>query len=132
MYVTGTFTGKRFLQGEPMEFTVSIVPEEMEGKEIESFICFSQQPSSLEVLKGDQWLPCSGILGCSLLVNEETTFRDRGLPGGLSAEQRAGPLPAVLRRGSAYGCRVPPERRKRLHAGGSDPLEKGGFPWIGF
>ena len=75
MYVTGTFTGKRFLQGEPMEFTVSIVPEEMEGKEIESFICFSQQPSSLEVLKGDQWLPCSGILGCSLLVNEETTFR---------------------------------------------------------
>ena len=75
MYVTGTFSGIRFLQNEPQEFSVRIVPEEMEGKEVESFICFSQQPAMLEISKGERWLPCSGIMGCSLLVDEEFRFR---------------------------------------------------------
>ena len=75
MYVTGTFAGKRFLANEKSEFTVRVVPEEMEGKEVESFVCFSKQPLSLEILKGENWIACSGILGCSMLIDETTTFR---------------------------------------------------------
>lgn len=57
------------------EFEVKIASEEMEGKEVESFICFSQQPDSFEICKGENWIPCSGILGCSLLVDETIRFR---------------------------------------------------------
>ena len=76
MYATCTFSKERFLQDEPREFSIRIVPEEMEGREVESFICFSRQPSLLEIKKGeDVWLPCSGIFGCSLLVDEEICLR---------------------------------------------------------
>ncbi len=75
MYVTGGFSEGRFLQSEPKEFSIRIVPEEMEGREVESFICFSRQPESLEIRKGENWVPCSGILGCGLLVEETVAFR---------------------------------------------------------
>lgn len=75
MYISATFSNAKALQGQKHEFTIKITPEEMEGQEVESFICFSQQPSSLEICKGENWLPCSGILGCSLLIEETLKFR---------------------------------------------------------
>ena len=75
MYVSATFSNAKALQSQKHEFSIKISPEEMEGKEVEGFICFSQQPASLEVQKGDNWIPCSGILGCFLLVEETINFR---------------------------------------------------------
>lgn len=75
MQVSTTFSNTKALQGQKHEFVVNISPEEMEGREVESFICFSQHPESLEVCKGDNWVPCSGIMGCSLLVEESIRFR---------------------------------------------------------
>lgn len=75
MQVSATFSDAKVPQNQMHEFVITVNPEEMEGREVESFICFSQQPEVFEVCKGENWISCSGLLGCSLLVEESIRFR---------------------------------------------------------